>query len=99
MYVSSEFSRFVEVCERVRQTSSKNAKVAAIAEYLPRLDDDASLQAAVLFLSGETFPKGSGLTLNVGFNTIMRSLSDIARLEQGEIQEIYLKHGDVGALA
>ena len=100
MYVSaSEFSHFVYVCEKVRQTASKNAKVAAIAEYLPQLDDDTSLSAAVLFMSGAIFPKGSGLALNVGFNTIMRSLSEIGRLEPEEIQEIYLKHGDMGALA
>lgn len=98
MYVPDEFQRFVEVCERVRQTSSKNAKVAAIAEYLQRLGD-TSLLPAVLFLSGAAFPKGSGLALNVGFNTIMRSLSEIARLEPEEIQMIYLKHGDMGALA
>jgi len=79
-------------------TSSKNAKVAIIAEYLAKLDD-LSLPAAVLFLSGAVFPKGSGLALNVGFNTIMQSLSEIARLETKEIQEIYLKHGDMGALA
>jgi DNA ligase-1 len=93
------------MCEKVRQTASKNAKVAAIAEYLIKLKDDAdggsdtSLAAAVLFMSGAIFPKGSGLTLNVGFNTIMRSLSEIARLEPEEIQKIYLKHGDMGALA
>jgi DNA ligase-1 len=98
VYVSSEFSGFVEVCELVRQTSSKNAKVAAIAQYLKGIDD-ASLQPAVLFLSGTAFPKGSGIVLNVGFNTIMRSLSEIARLEPGDIQKIYLKHGDMGALA
>jgi hypothetical protein len=51
VYVPSEFSGFVEVCELVRQTSSKNAKVAAIAVYLKEIDD-ASLQPAVLFLSG-----------------------------------------------
>jgi DNA ligase-1 len=79
-------------------TSSKNAKVAIIAEYLAKLGD-LSLPAAVLFLSGAVFPKGSGLALNVGFNTIMQSLSEIARLEPEEIQEIYLKHGDMGALA
>jgi hypothetical protein len=77
---ASEFSHFVDMCEKVRQTASKNAKVAAIAEYLIKLKDDAdggsdtSLAAAVLFMSGAIFPKGSGLTLNVGFNTIMRSL-------------------------
>lgn len=98
MYVPSKFSCFVDVCEKVRQTSSKNAKVAAIAEYLAELDD-ASLPVAVLFFSGAAFPKGSGLALNVGFNTIMRSLSEITRLEPEEIQKIYLKHGDMGALA
>jgi DNA ligase-1 len=93
------------MCEKVRQTASKNAKVAAIAEYLTRPKDDdssssdTSLAAAALFMSGAIFPKGSGLTLNVGFNTIMRSLSEIASLEPEEIQKIYLKHGDMGALA
>ena len=101
--LASEFSHFVDICEKVRQTASKNAKVAAIAEYLIKLKGqhggDTSLAAAVLFMSGAIFPKGSGLTLNVGFNTIMRSLSEIARLEPEEIQKIYLKHGDMGALA
>src|SRR5918999_2116291 len=103
---TSEFSHFVEMCEKVRQTASKNAKVAAIAEYVtkPKDDDcssssDTSLAAAALFMSGAIFPKGSGLTLNVGFNTIMRSLSEIANLEPEEIQKIYLEHGDMGALA
>jgi DNA ligase-1 len=101
---ASEFSHFVDMCEKVRQTASKNAKVAAIAEYLIKLKDqdgggDTSLAAAVLFMSGAIFPKGSGLTLNVGFNTIMRSLSEIARLEPEEIQKIYLKHADMSALA
>ncbi len=101
---ASEFSHFVDVCEKVRQTASKNAKVATIAEYLIKLKGqdgggDTSLAVAVLFMSGAIFPKGSGLTLSVGFNTIMRSLSEIARLEPEEIQRIYLKHGDMGALA
>jgi len=106
---ATEFSHFVEMCEKVRQTSSKNAKVSAIAEYLITLKDgdgkrstngsDASLAAAVLFMSGTIFPKGLGLALNVGFNTIMRSLSEIAHLEPEEVQKIYLKHGDMGALA
>ena len=99
-----EFSQFVCVCEKIRQQASKNAKVATIAEYLLHLGHDdgnnnTSLAAAVLFMSGAIFPKGSGLALNVGFNTIMRSFSEIGRLEPEEIQKIYLKHGDMGALA
>ena len=94
----SEFSHFVDVCERMRQTQSKNAKVAIMAEYLPTLNEH-SLPVAVLFLSGTIFPKGSGLALNVGFNIIMQALSEITRLEPSEIQKIYLEHGDMGALA
>jgi DNA ligase-1 len=101
---ASEFSHFVYMCEKVRQNASKNAKVAAIAEYLLQLchddnDNNISLAAAVLFMSGAIFPKGSGLALNVGLNTIMRSLSELGRLEPEEIQKIYLEHGDMGALA
>jgi DNA ligase 1 len=100
MYMpASEFLHFVYMCEKVRQTASKNAKVVAIAEYLQQLDDNASLAAAALFMSGAIFPKGSGLALNVGFSTIMRSLSEIGHLDQEEIQKIYLRHGDIGALA
>src|SRR3712207_952453 len=97
---ATEFSHFVEMCEKVRQTASKNSKVSAIAEYLITLKDDdddvkissdgyASLSAAVLFMSGTIFPKGSGIALNVGFNTIMRSLSEITHLEPEEVQKIY----------
>jgi DNA ligase-1 len=97
-HMSDEFSHFVDMCERVRQTTSKNAKVAIMSEYLHGLGE-ALLSVAVLFLSGSVFPKGSGLALNVGFSTIMDSLSAIAKLEPEVMKEIYLKQGDMGALA
>lgn len=96
--MAGDFAEFAGVCEQVHSTKSKNAKVFVISEYLPKLDE-ASLPIAVLFLSGNVFAKGSGLALNVGFNTIMRSLEDIAKLEPEDIQRIYLEHGDLGALA
>ena len=94
----NEFSYFVEICENIRSTNSKNAKVSILSEYLAGLEED-SLPIAVLFLSGRIFPRGSKLNVNVGFSTIMQSLSEIAMLDAGEIQEIYLAHGDMGALS
>ena len=94
----NEFSYFVEICENIRSTNSKNAKVSILSEYLAGLNED-SLPIAVLFLSGRIFPRGSKLNVNVGFSTIMQSLSEIAMLDAGEIQEIYLAHGDMGALS
>jgi DNA ligase 1 len=94
----NEFSHFVEICENIRSTNSKNAKVNILSEYLAVLDED-SLPIAVLFLSGRIFPQYSKLNINVGFSTIMQSLSEIAMLDASEIQQIYLTHGDMGALS
>jgi DNA ligase 1 len=44
-------------------------------------------------------PIGSTKTLNIGFTTIMESLSEIAMLDIKDIQNIHLKHGDIGAMA
>src|ERR671921_1588171 len=98
MRYHNEFSYFVEICENIRSTNSKNAKVSILSEYLADLDED-SLPIAALFLSGRIFPRGSKLNVNVGFSTIMQSLSEIAMLDAGEIQQIYLAHGDIGALS
>ena len=94
----NEFSYFVEVCENIRSTTSKNLKVSILSEYLSRLDND-SLPIAILFLSGRIFPRGSIQNINVGFSIIMQSLSEIAMLDASEIQRIYLTHGDMGALS
>lgn len=94
----NEFSYFVEICENIRSTPSKNLKVSILSEYLSRLDND-SLPIAILFLSGRIFPRGSRQNINVGFSIIMQSLSEIAMLDASEIQQVYLTHGDMGALS
>ena len=92
------FSLFVETCEKIRSTTKKNEKINIISNYITNLDE-TSLSIAVLFLSGRVFPIGSTRTLNIGFSTIMESLSEIAMLDIKDIQNIHLKHGDIGAMA
>ena len=94
----NEFSHFVEICENIGSTTSKNAKVSVLSEYLSGLSED-SLSIAVLFLSGRIFPQGSKSNINIGASTIMQSLSEIAMLDANEIQRIYLTYGDMGALS
>jgi DNA ligase-1 len=95
---SGKFSDFVDVCEKIRVTASKNMKVNFLAKYLSSLNDE-SLSIAVLFLSNRIFPLGSKFTINTGFNTIMQTLSEISTLDQNQIQQIYLQYGDMGALS
>ena len=95
---NDQFSYFVETCEKIRSTTKKNEKIDIISNYITNLDE-TSLSIAVLFLSGRAFPIGSTTTLNIGFTTIMQSLSEIAMLDIKDIQNIHLKHGDIGAMA
>jgi DNA ligase-1 len=96
--ISTYFLRFVHLCEKVLGTASKNMKVYFLSEYLSSLNDE-SLSVAVLFLSNRIFPPGSKSTVNIGYSTIMRTLSEISALDNNKIQQIYLKYGDMGALS
>lgn len=95
---STQFSHFVDVCEKIRATTSKNLKVNILSEYLSSLDEK-SLPIAALFFSNRIFPRGSKFAINIGFNTIMQVLSEIAILDPHQIQLIYLQYGDMGALS
>ena len=94
---SDSFALFVSICEQIQSSTSKNKKVDILSKYLPKLSED-SLPLAARFLGGRIFPKGSALSLNLGFTTIMNSLCEIAELTTTEIQQIYLKYGDLGKL-
>src|SRR5919202_1042423 len=94
----TQFSHFVDICEKIRVVASKNIKVKILSEYLACLDNE-SLPIAVLFFSNRVFPRGSKFVMNMGFSTIIRVLSEIATLDPDQIQRIYLQHGDMGALS
>ena len=95
---SSFFSTFVDTCELIRLTPSKNKKVDLILQYISRLQED-SLSTAVLFLSGKTFPRGSPYNLKIGFRTILQSLLEISSINDADVRRINLEHGDMGVIA
>ena len=96
--MGAQFGEFASVCDRIRATSSKNEKVNILAGYLKTLDDD-SLKIACMFLSGYTFPRGSGLDLNVGYSLIWDVIAEVSSLRSNELRKVYIKHGDLGELA
>jgi hypothetical protein len=67
------FALFVNVCEKIQSSASKNKKIDILSKYLAKLSED-SLPIAARFLGGRIFPKGSALSLNLGFTTILNSL-------------------------
>ena len=92
------FLYFVSICEKIQSSTSKNTKVNILSEYLTKLSSE-SLPIAIRFFGRRIFAKGSALSLNLGFTTIMNTLCEIAEVTTPEIQQIYLKYGDLGKLA
>jgi DNA ligase-1 len=89
---------FATICTRIRGTTSKNEKVSIVAEYLKTLDTE-SLKIASMFLSGQAFPRGSGLDLNVGYSGIWDILTELSSMRTDDLRKIYIKYGDLGTLA
>jgi DNA ligase-1 len=89
---------FAETCEAVAATSSKNEKVAIVADYLrSRPMPDAEL--AAVYFSGRFFPSYDERTLQVGGALLWRALAEAANTNEAKVAFIYRKHGDLGAAA
>lgn len=93
-----DFQSFAELCERVKATSKKTEKVALVANFLKSLSDE-ELKAATTFLTGRVFPRGDPRDVNVGYSTICRALLEISGTSPMELQQTYLKYGDLGSAA
>jgi DNA ligase-1 len=88
--------RFAEVCEAVAATTKRNEKIALLANYFRSLPvEDAAL--AAVFLTGRPFPRHEETVLGVGGTLLWRVAQEIAAVPDQRMEEIYLKHGDLGA--
>ena len=88
---------FAQTADAIASTSGKLAKVALLAAYLRSLSGDAAL--AAVFFSGRPFPAYQEGTLQVGGALLWRVIAELSGKSEGELTEIYRRHGDAGAVA
>jgi DNA ligase-1 len=98
MRESARFSDFAETMERVRATSSKNAKVEALAGFLGGLGPEDSETVARLS-TGRPSARGSKDEVQVGYSTITGVLEEVCGATRSHASRIYLKFGDLGEAA
>jgi DNA ligase-1 len=90
--------RFAQLCESIAHTSSRNAKIALVAEYL-RSVSLAEAAIAAVFLSGRPFPAYEQATLQVGGALLWRAVSEISGATSEQMNTAYRRHGDLGSAA
>lgn len=88
-------SDFTATANGIAATTKKSEKERILAEYLRRLDD-ASLERAVVFLSGSPFPRKDQRASGVGGALLTDALIDVTGRGADEIWAAYSRHGDAG---
>ena len=89
------FDRWTTVADAVRGTTKRLQKLAALADYLPTLPDDA-LPLAARFFSGIVFPRHDARTTQVGGSILWNALASLTGLPDEALAEAYGRHGDPG---
>ena len=89
------FSELCSVLEKSSSTRSRLAKVATMSEYLRRLGEE-ELGIAARFLSGEIYPRGSGLDAGVGYRMLLDATMQVTGTSEEELLHAYRAHGDLG---
>jgi DNA ligase-1 len=91
----SGWGGFVRLCEHIRSTGSKKAKVALLAEYLARLPG-SDLQFAARSLAGAVFARSSGRLLQMGGSIVQRAVAGVSRRTLPDVKALMRRAGDLG---
>lgn len=88
--------RFGQTCAAIAARAGKLEKIAILAEYLRSLDD-ANLQCAARFFTGNPFAERDERSLGIGWRTIVAAAKNAWDVSEGNLAAAYREHGDLGA--
>ncbi len=81
---------------RSQTTPSKTEKISRLAAYLRSLDD-ADLEAAARFFTGNPFAQRDQKSLSLGGNTIVSAAKNVWGVRDAELSATYRESGDLGS--
>lgn len=87
---------FAQTCAAIAATAGKLEKTRLLAAYLRGLDD-ADLEAATRFFTGNPFPQRDDATLAVGGRTIVAAARAVWGFSDAELSAAYRDSGDLGS--
>jgi DNA ligase-1 len=79
----------------VGATPATLEKTRILGAYLRSLDDD-DLRLAATYMSGRAFGPSQRRTLGLGWRALSKTIAEISRRPEGELNSIFRKHSDMG---
>src|SRR5947209_9832977 len=95
---SVAFETLAAAAERVRATTKKLEKMAALAAYFTALGDN-DLAIAARFIAGQVFPQHDMRVLQVGGSAIVQALVTLSGRTREEIAPLSVRLGELGEVA
>ena len=92
------FNDFARICTQLAGETRKLEKIRLLAEYLRTLEGDA-LALVTTWFAGRPLPGSQTKALHVGGAVLSSALAMAAGVGQSRLQEVYLKHSDLGEAA
>jgi DNA ligase-1 len=96
--LSVPFKGLALLCEKIRSTTSKLEKISLLGNFLKGLEEE-DLKISIKLLSGKIFPPWIDKELQIGYSTILYTISEISGEAKGNILNLLVKKGDLGETA
>jgi DNA ligase-1 len=93
-----DYSKLVEVYERLEKTRSRLEMTSIISGFLKDVPID-DLPVMMLLLEGRVFPLWSDKELGVGAKVIVKAISTVSGVSEAKIEDIIRETGDTGLAA
>jgi DNA ligase 1 len=91
-----ELADFSDVCRLIGETNSRLSKVEYLVSYLRKIEDDAVLEIATRWFTGEALPRRAGhRVLKIGAAGIKRSLLGVPGVRADRYKEISTIQNDI----
>jgi DNA ligase-1 len=92
------FVELAEVCEKIKETTSKLEKISKLGNFLKNLNDE-ELSATIRLLNSEILPPWYNKEIQVGYSTLSSIILEISGSSKEEFFKVYVKQGDLGETA
>ena len=93
-----EYSKVVELYEKIEATTKRLAKTYEISELLKKVSAD-DLARIVLLVQGRIFPPWDERKIGVASRLIMKAVSVAAGIDAKKVEDEWRKTGDLGEAA
>jgi DNA ligase-1 len=90
------FIKLCELCEKIENTSSRNAKVGLITSFLRELKSSEEISSAIKLIIGKPLMGSENLALGVGYGQLLKLIMEVANISEKDFLTEFNKTGDFG---